>query len=315
LKRHNFKITHVEANTHELIELQEPFITSVLMPSPPRKNNEEEHELYAQIILTLFKPWTTFQEINNLSDWSESLKSFLDCARTLKLIENVENLKKSQDDAIEEKQAMNSNKKIKPSAFYYLNVEDETIEDLQQAEEFQDLLTDTLENYQLDIVNPKHQAMDPWCHSAITIISKISNTTMAQCNNFTSLINDTAKNLLNNVSTWKKQYDAVHDDNIMINLSETNLFADTNISETISTIIHQSIEENIPTIDTVTVADNLQSEVVNTELITANFVASHFSLNLLQSLVFKLVIESLFVCSILQVTSNRSDYFLFYRKQ
>ena len=159
MKRHNFKITHVEANTHELIELQEPFITSVLMPSPPRKNNVEEHELYAQIILTLFKPWTTFQEINNLSDWSESLKLFLDCAsvETLKLIENVENLKKSQDDAIEEKKAMISNKKIKPSAFYYLNVEDETIEDLQQAEEFQDLLTDTLENYQLDIVNPKHQ--------------------------------------------------------------------------------------------------------------------------------------------------------------
>ncbi len=59
LKRYNFKITHVDANNHELIELQEPFIKSVLMPSVPRKNNEEEHELYAQIILTLFKPWTT----------------------------------------------------------------------------------------------------------------------------------------------------------------------------------------------------------------------------------------------------------------
>jgi len=49
---------------------------------------------------------------------------------------------------------------------------------LQQAEEYQDLLTDSLENYQLDIVDAKHQAMDPWCHSAISIISKISNKTI-----------------------------------------------------------------------------------------------------------------------------------------
>jgi hypothetical protein len=112
-----------------------------------------------------------FQKINNLNDWNQSLQSFLDSAsaETLKLIDNVENLKKSQVDAIEEKKAIINNKKIKPSAFYYLNVEDETIEDLQQAEEYQDLLTSTLENNQLDIVNPKHQAMDPWCHSAITI--------------------------------------------------------------------------------------------------------------------------------------------------
>jgi hypothetical protein len=119
LKRYNFKITHVEVNTHELIELQEPFITSVLMPSVPRKNNEEEHELYAQIILTLFKSWTTFQDINNLNDWNQSLQSFLDSvsADTLKLIDNVENLKKSEDDAIEEKKTIINKKKIKPSEF------------------------------------------------------------------------------------------------------------------------------------------------------------------------------------------------------
>ena len=101
----------LKLNTHELIELQEPLITSVLMPSVPRKNNEEEHELYAQIILTLFKPRTTFQEINNLNDWNQSLQSFLDSAsdETLKLIDNVENLKKSQDDAIEEKKAIIKN--------------------------------------------------------------------------------------------------------------------------------------------------------------------------------------------------------------
>ncbi len=113
LKRYNFKITHVEVNTHELIELQEPFITSVLMPSVPRKNNDEEHELYAQIILTLFKPWTSFHEINNLNDWTKSLQSFLDSAsaETLKLIDNVENLKKSEDDANEEKKAIKDKKK------------------------------------------------------------------------------------------------------------------------------------------------------------------------------------------------------------
>ncbi len=116
-----------------------------------------------------------------------------------------------------------------------------------------------------------------------TIISKISKKT-AQCNNLKSLITDSAKNLLNYVSTWKIQYEAVHDDNIMINLSETNLFADTNYSEPISNTIHDLIEENITTINTTNVTDNLQSEVVNSELITASFVASHFSLNLLQSL-------------------------------
>ncbi len=290
LKRYNFKITHVEVNTHELIELQEPFITSVLMPSVPRKNNEEEHELYAQIILTLFKSWTTFQDINNLNDWNQSLQSFLDSvsADTLKLIDNVENLKKSEDDAIEEKKTIINKKKIKPSEFYHLNFEDETIEDMHQAEEYQDLLTNTLENNQLDIINPKHQAMDPWCHSAITIISKISNKT-AQCNNFKLLVPNSTNNILNNASTWKKQYEAIHDDTILIDLSDTNLFTDTSYSDSISNTILNSIEENVTTINNINVTENLHSEIVNTELITTSFVASHFSLNLLQTLVFKLV--------------------------
>ena len=56
------------------------------MPSPPRKYNEEERELYAQIILTLFKPWVAINNINDTLDWNNSLQNFISCASIETLI-------------------------------------------------------------------------------------------------------------------------------------------------------------------------------------------------------------------------------------
>ena len=101
LERYKFKDNHMNAQTHELIKYQTTIVPSVLMPCPPRKDNLDERELYAQIVLTLFKPWQDLKEINNLNDWNLSLQEFLISAspEQLKLIDNVECLKKSKDDA------------------------------------------------------------------------------------------------------------------------------------------------------------------------------------------------------------------------
>ena len=109
IKNCTFLTGHHQSTTQELVKVCTDVIPIVLCPSIPRQTDKEKSEEYAKIILLLFKNWRSVTELkdNGLS-WEDSLKMFLSTASKsiLKLIENIECLNKSKDDAEEEKKCI-----------------------------------------------------------------------------------------------------------------------------------------------------------------------------------------------------------------
>ena len=141
-----------------------------------------------------------------------------------------------------------------------------------------------MESCDIPIANPKFLAMDSWVHGATAIISNKMNESVPL-----QIINKQLdkkqideSQLQNYMKIWQNQYDAVHDENMHINLSECSIFNEFDVVDKIQ-------NDEIP-----------KPEIVYTEQVSATEVAKKFSLNTAQSAVFNLVIESLFIVSILQ---------------
>ena len=110
-----FKTAHEFYTKQVLIKNKKEIVPVILGPTFPRKNDIENRDLYAKIILLLFKPWRNLQELKvRNKTWSESLDEFIKSLKTdgdiLQRIENIELLKKSKEDADAEfEEAHNSN--------------------------------------------------------------------------------------------------------------------------------------------------------------------------------------------------------------
>lgn len=132
---------------YDIVKFQTEIVPVILMPSCPRKNNIDQRESYAKIILTLFKPWRSVKDINSCNNWIITLDRFLLTANkdTLTLINNVEYLKKSQDDAEEEKKVFHNNKKSLPTE-HQLFTNDNDNETLEHNLEFLDLTNSNIDS-------------------------------------------------------------------------------------------------------------------------------------------------------------------------
>ena len=145
------------------------------------------------------------------------------------------------------------------------------------------VVTNTIESCDIAILNTKHEIMDNWVKNAEALISETShlskNINIDQSNSLEIDENTLATNIRN----WQQQYKEIHDDNMDIDLSDTNLFNE---------IVLIDNNENNMSI--------LENTIENTEIIQADYVAKKFSLNVAQTLVFKLFIEALFILTIFQ---------------
>ncbi len=110
----------------ELVQMPYDVVPLLLCPTIPRKEDNENKTDYAKLILLLFKSWRELSKIKDEgSNWEECLVTFLSNASPwiLKLIDNIECLKKSQDDAEEEKKCIVKKPK---QAFTCDNIEDQS---------------------------------------------------------------------------------------------------------------------------------------------------------------------------------------------
>lgn len=105
---HKYKFLH-EHPMHEeyfIVERHENEIPVIIGPSVPRMNDLTNRDLYAKIILLLFRPW---RKLNNLrpnnTSWATAFDSFyLNASEEIRqLISNLEYLSKATSDAEEER--------------------------------------------------------------------------------------------------------------------------------------------------------------------------------------------------------------------
>jgi hypothetical protein len=111
-KRYNFLSSHRQYFSHEhVLEIDEK-IPVLNGPSFPRRNDSDNYELYSKMILLLFKPWRDTRDVKlpneNYSNALTMYLTILTNARIFQYIENIEFLKKAEDDAKEEKKALRS---------------------------------------------------------------------------------------------------------------------------------------------------------------------------------------------------------------
>ena len=105
-----FGNSHMNKDKYRLKINTKISIPLLLCPTIPRKTDLAKKELYSKIILLLFQPFTDiFRICSKFSTFSDTLDSFLKTcdAEILRFIQNLENLKKSQDDANEIKRKRN----------------------------------------------------------------------------------------------------------------------------------------------------------------------------------------------------------------
>jgi hypothetical protein len=128
IKSYRLLENHEQYESHEIIKLKESQVPIIICKSIPRKNDQERGDEYAKIILLLFKPWRTLNDLldNDLLDkdcvlynensiWKQNLENFLGKALKpiLRYIDNLECLNKSKDDADEEKKCLKKSFQIK----------------------------------------------------------------------------------------------------------------------------------------------------------------------------------------------------------
>ena len=63
VKRFDYLESHTEYSTRQLIEKKEIDIPIILYSSIPRKHDFKNKELYAKIVLSLFKPWRLLTDL------------------------------------------------------------------------------------------------------------------------------------------------------------------------------------------------------------------------------------------------------------
>ncbi len=292
---------HEQFDSHEIVKLKESQVPIIICKSIPRKNDLDRSDEYAKIILLLFKPWRTLNDLldkdcvlyNENSIWKQNLENFLKKALKpiLRFIDNLECLNKSKDDAEEEKKCLKKSFQIKSQRICdnsdidddENNVEDEN--DVLQYNDDEDQLMLIKANTDILSAVCNEKLNTPYITTANKIISSLDKSTTQPSNNKSSntfLVN-MEKNDEIKIKNWKTIYDNVNKDdpsNDPFELSDT--FLDNTVienNEKSKTTHRQSISEN---------------EIKQTEKVSFNDIIDKFSLNEQQQKAFLLFVSSVF---------------------
>lgn len=105
--RHHFLPSHPRSNTHLLREREEPVVPRIAGRSVPRRDhpNPAIQELYAKIILVLFKPWTCLSDLRDADKtWTDALARFQPPPLVARYIDNLQLLHRMKEDAARERE-------------------------------------------------------------------------------------------------------------------------------------------------------------------------------------------------------------------
>ena len=279
---------HLQFNTHELRQYKEKKIPIVIGPSFPRKGDSQNAELYAQMILTMFKPWRNLKMLkNNNETWTRSLHIFLKTAskESLEFIENIEFNVKAQNDAEEEMYELKKKKSTNNSEH---EIYDDSLEDCNENPEFQnlrDLYVEHPELLSIDIVdqikNDDHlkKALDSLDH-----LNHLQNPIQSQTNKCIvkkhSIIEE------QNIKHWKDVYNNVNRKNTEKKQQNQPSTILKNYIVTTSTI-----GQRCSTNEKMSMTNN--NTIVDINNVSGSEISSLFNLNIKQNIVFKLFTDSL----------------------
>ncbi|CAM4822210.1 unnamed protein product [Rotaria magnacalcarata] len=100
-ERHTFANLHPQSSSHILIKRANPVVPVLLGPQIPRREREDTRERYCRVLLTLFVPWRSVNDLCALQQtWSQALevRKLEIAADALKIIENIQLLHECKND-------------------------------------------------------------------------------------------------------------------------------------------------------------------------------------------------------------------------
>ena len=204
---------HLQSESHELFEKKEEEVAIILGTSIPRKNDSDNRGLYCKLLLSLFKPFRSITDlINNEMSWDESFRNYMSLLenekniRILKLINNIEYLKKSENDAEEEHRIRKSKKDNIDNQYNDEDIEIE-LNDKPEEDEFVNFFNSELDQDDIiDNISSSHnEHMQSWTDEAVKHFCYEYNRDFTEkCFSKDILLPDTIT--LNNVKKWKNHY-------------------------------------------------------------------------------------------------------------
>ena len=262
---------HKQKHSHVIKKEKYVKIPMLLCPSIPRQNDDNNKQLYKKIITILFKPWNSINQLTELCNNNDSTKQLLNSMpnNIKRYVDNIECLKKSINDANEEKLVKNLNSN-KSNNNINLNNIDETSD---EESETYELIKSNPEL--LNVINERKD--EKWTSEAINILKNDVNinSNNTNSNKFIIKFDHIEKSKIEN---WKKQINNANDEEL--DLADLNDLFDND---------NNNYEENNSNL----LIDNntLTNEVV--ELINKSItdIIKQYKLNFKQQKAFKLFID------------------------
>ena len=98
---------HPQQKSHFMQKRKHFFVPVLISPSFPRRSDEMKIDLYCQLMLILFKPWRTVNDIRNTDEtWLEAFIKFERCQDSQSLVrkymQNIDYLKIAEKEAEED---------------------------------------------------------------------------------------------------------------------------------------------------------------------------------------------------------------------
>ena len=231
---------HKDYNYKIIMYNKQHLIPILLCPSIPRKNDVNKKSLYQLIILLLFKPWVSLSEFA-ISDKNLELiyNNFIESLlinkndSIINYINNIEFMKKSDDDAINDRLDYNNMN----NGLYEQQVK---LNNLDYVPDDMELLDNTsidncleLDNNQ-HIINFKKDALFLWCQEGSDVINNLPKYTKNNNFNFdTRILNIVDYNNNTKLIQWKNEYKELNKLNIIKNsyldVKQASLISDSNI--------------------------------------------------------------------------------------
>ena len=212
-----FNNDHHQSKTHQLKRNEEELVPCLYGPTIPRKSDSSQKDLYAKVILVLFRPWKRLIKINqNETQLLLDLDIFLISLqkegknRIINYIDNLEYLKKSLDDANEVKRD-----KLKKSQFFFQN-KDFFTNNKNDEDEDEDLLIyaeSDIDNLEIEKdEDNKEVRVKTWINIPKDVVKKYFNITKtidslhdSQKNDQSNIITITNSKHAIDIDQWKKQ--------------------------------------------------------------------------------------------------------------
>ena len=304
IKSYSFCAEHYQYGVQELVQMAYDVVPLLLCPTIPRKEDNENKTDYAKMILLLFKSWRELSKIKDEgSNWEECLVTFVSNASPwiLKLIDNIECLKKSQDDAEEEKKCIAKKPK---QTFTCDNIEDQSDNNddfvLDNQESDEENLEDELNlikcnsDLLLDVNNEKLNT--PYITDACSIVTNLMesqlNLNQMQFDNLNknchshSFIKSCDVADEQNIKLWQDTYKNA---NKLLDEPDPFDFADSCVQNIIS------IEGESDYLNEFSVSDEpITNDIEYSEQISYKEIIAKYSLNEKQQIAFFLFVEPVF---------------------